>query len=109
VAHIGLELKILLPLYPECWYHKSLLAQLLLLNSNKNIFKNTQQSRCSGTHLYFQHSGGCIRSRPAWTTKQVPNQERLYKETLSQKTKQNNNIKKQYVMSTAAIFTNVSI
>jgi hypothetical protein len=60
----------------------------------------TQQARMArqwpgggGAHLYSQHSGDrgrwISKSRPAWSTKRVPGQPGLYRETLSQKTKQN--------------------
>jgi hypothetical protein len=42
-------------------------------------------------------ASGFLNSRPAWSTKRVPGQPGLYRETLSQKTKQNktnNNNKK---------------
>ena len=33
-------------------------------------------------------AGGCVSSKPAWSTQQVPGQRELHRETLSEKSKQ---------------------
>jgi hypothetical protein len=50
-------------------------------------------------------AGGFLSSRPAWSTKWVPGQPGLYRETLSRKTKQNKQTNKQIVLFVVVLFS----
>jgi hypothetical protein len=60
--------------------------------------RNNQNSRAMVAHVFNPstreaEAGGFLSSRPAWSTKWVPGQPGLYRETLSRKNKQTNNHK----------------
>jgi hypothetical protein len=63
---------------------------------NHEAVKNSQTSRAAVTHAFNPstreaEAGGFLSSRPVWSTKWVPGQPGLYRETLSRKTKTKQN------------------
>jgi hypothetical protein len=60
------------------------------LSQNKFFFKKPTQGRAVVAHAFNPstweaEASGFLSSRPAWSTKRVPGQPELYRETLSQK------------------------